>query len=54
MYDFARIQRILTTDILAKKFIAAENLEFIQYQLELISINGNKSALITEIRNKYK
>lgn len=54
VYDFARIQRIVTADILTKKFIAAENLEFIQYQLELISINGNKSALITEIRNKFK
>ena len=54
MYDFSRIQLNLTKDILNKKLLRADNFEFIQYQLELITMQGDKSALIIEIRKKMK
>jgi hypothetical protein len=52
VYDFGRLEGNIVKDLINKKLMNEEHFEFIQYQLEIMIINGERSNFITEIRAK--
>ena len=52
IYDYDRIQNNLLSDLRNKKFIDTANLNYVQYQFELLNTRGKYSGIISDIRNK--
>ncbi len=52
VYDFGRLEGNILKELIHKKLMNEEHFEFIQYQLEIMIINGERSNFITEIRAK--
>jgi hypothetical protein len=52
VYDYSRIEGNIVKDLVHKKLLNEEHFEFIQYQLEIMILNGDRSNFVTEIRAK--
>ena len=52
VYDFGRIEGNIVKDLIHKKLINEDHFEFIQYQLEIMILNGDRANFVTEIRAK--